>query len=275
MEGIRLNQYEKEINNINEQIATLPDVEQLAILHEIIDDTPFKTQNYNKYAHEEYYICHNKPKIIESEKKRVLLKPYKTMPDCDLAKLISGRDSVRDYANKEVTFEQFSTLLHYSFGVKRIARGAYDQREYPFRYCNSAGGLNHLDLYVFVNNVRGLESGIYYYDFINDDLIQMEYGNMRSIIGRLNFQNEFSIYSNFVVAIVSDLSRIVPKYYKRAYRMVHVDAGIALSYLQIIGEYVGVSSCIVAGFLENELERLLCLSRDDYPIATMAFGIKS
>ena len=36
MEGIRLNQYEKEINNINEQIATLPDVEQLAILHEII-----------------------------------------------------------------------------------------------------------------------------------------------------------------------------------------------------------------------------------------------
>ena len=275
MEGIRLNQYEKEINNINEQIAILPDVEQLAILHEIIDDTPFKTQNYNKYAHEEYYICHNKPKIIESEKKRVLLKPYKTMSDCDLAKLISGRDSVRDYANKEVTFEQFSTLLHYSFGVKRIARGAYDQREYPFRYCNSAGGLNHLDLYVFVNNVRGLESGIYYYDFINDDLIQMEYGNMRSIIGRLNFQNEFSIYSNFVVAIVSDLSRIVPKYYKRAYRMVHVDAGIALSYLQIIGEYVGVSSCIVAGFLENELERLLCLSRDDYPIATMAFGIKS
>lgn len=68
MEGIRLNQYEKEINNINEQIATLPDVEQLAILHEIIDDTPFKTQNYNKYVHEEYYICHNKPKIIESEK---------------------------------------------------------------------------------------------------------------------------------------------------------------------------------------------------------------
>ena len=70
------------------------------------------------------------------------------------------------------------------------------------------------------------------------------------------WSSEFSKWSFqyiqiWFVAIVSDLSRIVPKYYKRAYRMVHVDAGIALSYLQIIGEYVGVSSCIVAGFLEK------------------------
>ena len=102
----------------------------------------------------------------------------------------------------------------------------------------------------------------------------MDHGNVRSVISRVNFQNEFSVYANFVAVVVSDLTRIVPKYYKRAYRMVHVDAGIAMAYMQMLGEYLGISSCIVAGFLENELERLLELSCDDYPIATMAFGVK-
>ena len=275
MEGIRLNKYSNEIKNVELQISALPDIEQVAVIHEMIDDTPFKTQSYNKYVHDEYYIRHNKPEILESEGKRFLLKPVESMTDFDLAKLIQGRDSLRDYANTEITFEQLSTILHYSMGKKRIARGAYDQREYPFRFCNSAGGLNHLDLYLLINRVEGIESGIYYYDFIGDALIQVDHGNMRSIISRVNFQNEFSVYSNFVAVVVSDLSRIVPKYYKRAYRMAHVDGGIAMAYMQTIGEYLGVSSCIVAGFLEHELERLLHLTQNDYPIATMAFGVKN
>lgn len=275
MEGIRLNKYSNEIKNVELQISALPDIEQVAVLHEMIDDTPFKTQSYNKYAHDEYYIRHNKPEIIESTGKRFPLKPAESMADCDLAKLIQGRDSLRDYANKDITFGQLSTILHYSMGKKRVARGAYDQREYPFRFCNSAGGLNHLDLYLLINRVEEIESGIYYYDFIRDTLIQMDHGNMRSIISRVNFQNEFSVYSNFVAVVVSDLSRIVPKYYKRTYRMAHVDGGIAMAYMQTIGEYLGVSSCIVAGFLEHELERLLHFTQDDYPIATMAFGVKN
>ena len=275
MEGIRLNKYSTEIKNIELQIASLPDIEQVAILHELIDDTPFKTESYNKYAHDEYYICHNKSEIVSGSGKRILLDVPEEFPECNLVKLIANRDSARDYTNKSISFQQLSTMLHYSLGKKRIARGAYDQREYPFRFCNSAGGLNHLDIYLFINRVDGIESGIYYYDFISDALIQMDHGNMRSIIGHVNFQNEFSIYSNFVGVIVSDLSRIVPKYYKRAYRMAHVDGGIAMSYLQILGEYVGISSCIIAGFLEHELEKLLHLTCDDYPIATMAFGTRN
>ena len=275
MEGIRLNKYSDQIKEISNNIANLPDIEQVAIIHEIIDDTPYKTKEYNKYLHDEYHISHNKANIINSNAKRIKLKPCEDMSNCDLKKVITQRYSIRDYKNEEVSFEQFSTILHYSFGKKRTARGAYDQREYPFRFVNSAGGLNHLDLYVFVNKVTGVESGIYYYDFINDELIQIEHGNMRLAEKYVNYQNEFTVYSNFIVTIVSDLSRIVPKYYKRAYRMVHMDAGIATAYMQLLGEYLGVSSCIVAGFLENELEKLLSLTENDYPISTMSFGIKN
>lgn len=275
MEGIRLNKYSNKLKNVEMQIAELSDIQQVAVLHEMIDDTPFKTQSYNKYQHNEYCIRHNKSELLQHGRKRIPLVLLEEMPKCDLIKLIAGRDSLRDYANKNITFAQLSMLLHYSMGKKRVARGAYNQREYPFRFCNSAGGLNHLDLYLLINCVEGIESGIYYYDFIDDALIQMDYGNMRSIIGSINFQNEFSVYSNFVAVIVSDLARIVPKYYKRAYRMAHVDAGIAMTYMQLIGEYLNVSSCIIAGFLEHEIERLLKLTENDYPIATMSFGVKN
>lgn len=275
MEGIRLCKYSDELKNIEIQLATLSDREQIRVLHEMLDDTPFKTQNYNKYQHDEYDIRHNRLGILKSGKKTIPLILSDDFPVCNFIDLIAQRSSLRDYANQEVSFEQFSALLHYSMGTKRIARGAYNQREYPFRFCNSAGGLNHLDLYLLINRVESIESGVYYYDFINDSLIQMDYGNMRSVISRVNFQNEFSVYSNFVAVIVSDLSRIEPKYYKRSYRMAHVDGGIAMAHMQVLGEYLGLSSCIIAGFLEHELENLLHLTEDDYPICTMSFGVKN
>lgn len=69
MEGIRLNKYGAELKNIEMQIATLSDIQQVAVLHEIIDDTPFKTQSYNKYQHDEYYIFHNKPVLLRGDRK--------------------------------------------------------------------------------------------------------------------------------------------------------------------------------------------------------------
>lgn len=276
MDGIRIEKYQNDINEVREVVAKYPDIEQVAILHEVIDDTPFKTQNYMKYIHDEYYIKHNKSDIIKK-----CSKFYELYSDFDeneesmsVIQSIKDRFSVRDYTNKPISFKDFSKIIHYSMGVKCVGRGAYDQREFPFRYCNSQGGLNHLDLYIIVNNVEGLEQGLYYHDFINQRIYQMDKGNMRSLIGEINFQNDFSTYSNFLAIIVSDLSRVVPKYYKRAYRMAHVDAGIASSYLQLISEQCGINSCIIAGYLENRVEELLNLTKDDYPILTMSFGYK-
>lgn len=275
MNGIRIDKYQEDINSVRNIIAKYPDIEQVAILHELIDDTPFKTKNYMKYIHDEYYIKHNKSDIINN-----CSKFYELDIDSNeevsrgVIELIKDRYSVRDYKNMPIKFKEFSQIVHYSMGLKCFGRGAYDQREFPFKYCNSQGGLNHLDLYLIVNNVEGVEQGLYYYDFIENKIWQMDNGNMRSIIGEINFQNEFSTYSNFLAIIVSDLSRVVPKYYKRAYRMAHVDAGIVSAYLQLTAEKNDISSCIVAGYLEHRVEDLLNLTEDDYPILTMSFGYK-
>lgn len=276
MKGIRIEKYKNEINQINEIIAKYPDIEQVSILHEILDDTPFKTENYTKYNHDEYYIKHNKSNIIKDCTKfyQLYSNLQQNKDEDNLIELISERNSERDYTNNMITFEDFSMIIHYSMGIKNIGRGVYNQKEFPFRYCNSQGGLNHLDLYLIINNIEKIEQGLYYYDFLENKIWQMDRGNMRGIIGEINFQNEFSIYGNFLAIITSDLSRVAPKYFKRSYRMAHVDAGIVGAYLQLLSEKYKIKSCIIAGYLEHNLEKLLNLTENDYPIVTISFGQK-
>ncbi|WP_175637888.1 SagB family peptide dehydrogenase [Metabacillus schmidteae] len=275
MEGTRIKEIPDKLQQIKEQLLDVTDMDQVKVAHEIIDDTPYKTKNYMKYMHDEYYIQHNKEHIIKQSHKKIPLKVNsERFQNKMVSHLISNRHSLRDYENKKVDFETFSNIIHYSFGVKNYGLGAYNQKKYPFKYTNSQGGLNYLDLYIVVNNVEGLEQGLYYYDFINDELCLMDIGNMRPLINEINFQNEFTVYSNFICFIVADMERVVPKYYKRAYRFSHVDTGILAAYLQLIAEYHDLGSCSVAGYLEHKLEELLDLSSNDYPILSICFGYK-
>lgn len=275
MRGLRINKYLNEITKIREELQEHDDLNQVAILHELIDDTPYKTQDYYQYVHNEHYIVHNKKELIDNYIEHYELRPSEIGEIADLYSIIRNRNSVRDYLNKKMTFEEFSNIIYYSFGVKSVSRGAYDQRAYPFKFVNSQGGLNYLDLFLFINTIEGVEQGMYYYDFISNRICQIDYGNFRNTINEIHFQNEFAVYGNFIVVLVADLTRAVPKYYKRAYRMAHVDTGIVLSYMQIISEYQGISSCVIAGYLEHVLEEALNLNDHDYPIATMSFGYKS
>lgn len=275
MEGTRINSHSEKIQQVKENLLDLTDMDQVQVIHEIIDDTPYKTKNYMKYLHDEYYIQHNKPEAINQSIAQYELdadrsyKPYK-----DLLSTVSERHSLRDFENKSIDFKTFSNIIYYSFGVKFYGLGAYNQKKYPFKYTNSQGGLNYLDLYIVVNQVDSLEQGLYYYDFMNNTLCLLDRGNMRPILNEINFQNEFSVYSNFVCFLVADMHRVVPKYYKRAYRFAHVDTGIVAAYLQLIAESYHVSSCAVAGFLEHKVEDLLGLNGEEFPTLSICFGCK-
>ncbi len=273
MEGTRINEVRDQIQAVREVLLNRTDFDHLKVIHEVIDDTPYKTRNFMKYMHDEYYIEHQRKDIIEKSLRKYPLKVnHSKIQHKDIFSIIANRHSLRDYANKEVDFDVFSNIIHYSFGVKYWGMGAYNQKRFPFKYTNSQGGLNYLDLYIIVNKVEQLEKGLYYYDFIRDELCLIDQGNMRPLISEINYQNEFTVYSNFVCLIVADMERVVPKYYKRAYRFAHIDTGILAAYLQLLAEYHGLGSCCLAGYLEHKIEDLLGLNSNQYPILCMSFG---
>lgn len=275
MQGTRINEMPNKLQEMKELLIDCSDMDQIKVVHEIVDDTPYKTKDYMKYMHDEYHIEHNRQeKILYSQEKYKLKANPEKYSDTTFVDVISQRTSLRDYKNKPIDFETFSNIIHYSFGVKNIGVGAYNKKEFPFKYSNSQGGLNYLDLYIVVHNVEGIKKGLYYYDFINDELCLMDEGNMRVLINEINFQNEFTVYGNFMCFIVADMDRVVPKYYKRAYRFSHVDSGILAAYLQLNAEYHQLGSCNVAGYLEHKLEDLLGLSSNEFPILSMCIGQK-
>lgn len=273
VEGVRQEKYRNEIKLIKDKLSKFEENEKVGILHEIFDDTPYKTRDYDKYSHDEYYIVHNKKQLIEEAGKKFKLKP-KEMTKQSITSLIKHRKSLRDYSNKEVDFETFSTIIHYTFGLKNIESGIYNEKFFPFKYVNSQGGLNYLDMYIIVNGVEKVPDGLYYYDFLNNQICLIEQGHMRTILSEIHFANEFVAYGAFSCFIIADLSRVMPKYYKRAYRMAHVDSGIVIGYLQLLAEASGIHSCVVAGFLEHKLDKLLHLAANEIPIISVTFGEK-
>ncbi|EUJ21532.1 SagB/ThcOx family dehydrogenase [Listeria aquatica] len=244
----------------------------IRLVHEVIDDTPYKTKNYEQYKvlEEDYYIENISPKYKNAKNVIKLAE----VSDNLVNDLLQNRKSVRDYANEEMTFSEFSTLMSTSFGWKETFVGAYSRREFPVKKTNSQGGINYLDMYLFINNVENIESGIYYYNFLKHELVQIDHGNVRPIINKIHYQNEFITYANICVLYVADFNRVSWKYLRRSYRFAHVDTGIAAANLQITAESLGLGSCIVAGYLEHEVEKYLELESEELPILSVSIGKK-
>lgn|GEM_PF-1909675 len=274
--GTRINQFAEEISQINEILIEKTNMEKILILHELLDDTPYKTGNYMQYDLDEYYIKHQKEEIIRNKHlDRIKLVPSENLNRLPLDEVIVTRKSIRDFSSEKVSFEQFSNILFYAFGKREHIRGIYDQRNYPLKFSNTQGGLNHLDIYVVVNNVEDVNEGLYYYDFIYNQLVCLDKGIMRTILAKIHYQSEFVVYAAFNIFIILDLERVVWKYLKRAYRFSHVDTGILLAYLQLVANYHKIGSCAVAGYLEHELENFLGLNEHEIPILSIAFGKKT
>lgn len=260
----------EQIEKIQKELSGNTTNEVIRIVHEVIDDTPFKTRNNEQYsiAEDEYYIKNTNIRFT-SEDLRMQLKK---VSHNNITQLLQNRQSVRDYSNKKITYSDMSTLMGVSFGLKETFKGAYSKKEFPVKTSNSQGGLNYLDLYLLINNVENIDSGIYYYDFLQHELVQLDYGNVRPIINKIHYQNEFTTYGNLLAIYVADFKRISWKYLRRSYRFAHVDAGIAVANLQLVTKSLGLGSCIVAGYLEHEIENYLELPKDEIPIVSVSIG---
>lgn len=138
---------------------------------------------------------------------------------------------------------------------------------------NSQGGFNHQDIYLFVNKIDGLDEGIYYYDFVNHELILIHSISYKYAMQEIGYMmNEYVAYSSFSLILVSNINRIKEKYKSRCYRYAHVDIGIMASNIQLYSESIDIGSVMIAGFLEHKVIEYCNLSDLEIPILLMSFG---
>jgi len=186
--------------------------------------------------------------------------PNPNLTELNLFDVLYKRRSVRKFdKSKPVNLEELSTILFYSGGIM----GKYE----PFQNkpkCNlfafpSAGGLVPTDIYFFVTNVEGLDSGIYYYNPYEHNLKIIDKGfspqDYRKITGSYNL----AVNSSFVVYILGDMELTGYKYGDRGYRFMNLEAGHLAQNLYLTSTAIGAGAVASGGFLDKEILEMLKL----------------
>ncbi|HWQ17304.1 MAG TPA: SagB/ThcOx family dehydrogenase [Sulfolobales archaeon] len=191
----------------------------------------------------------------------------------DASEILLARRSIRSFKNKPVELEVLSSLLHIAFGVTKWEEGIYGYDLYPLRAFPSAGALQPVEIYLSANNVAGLSQGIYRYIFINHSLDPLKLGDYSKTLSEIALDQDHVAEAPINIIITIFWARSAWKYGSRGYKYSLLDAGFAGENLYIASKILGLGTCAVGAFFEEELCELLgadCVS--EIPVLIMPVG---
>lgn len=189
------------------------------------------------------------------------------------SEILLTRRSVRSFREDPIGIKTLSALLHLAFGVTRWEEGVYGQRSFPLRSFPSAGALQPVEIYVSASRVKDLPQGVYRYVFINHSLDPIRPGDQSENLARIALDQDHIAAAPVAIVITIFWARSAWKYGSRGYKYSLLDAGFAGENLYIASKILGLGTCAVGAFFEEELCDLLkidCFS--EIPVLIMPVG---
>jgi len=188
--------------------------------------------------------------------------------------VVKARASRRDFGTDPLGQAQLLGLLHWTVGARSVTV-AYDWRNAPQRYVPSAGGLASVDAYVIVNNVEGLPHGSYYYDY-RKGLVSLSSGYMAQKVADLMPGQAWLSRAAAVVVFVANTKRVTHKYDAMAFKLMLLDAGVAVGHAELVASALEMRATILGGLPADQLAALLKIDNQTrVAIATLAVGTRS
>lgn len=190
--------------------------------------------------------------------------------DINLRKAIEKRASIRQYSESPLSLEELTYLLWCTQGVKNVVPGR-TRRNVP-----SAGARHSFETYLLINNVYGLEKGLYRYLAIENKLLLVSTDNnitekvTKACMGQKMVENSAV---TFIWGVV--VERMYWRYGERGYRYMHLDAGHVCQNLYLAAESIKSGVCAIAAYDDDEINELLKLDGEDqFVIYIAAVGKK-
>ncbi|MDD1693922.1 MAG: SagB/ThcOx family dehydrogenase [Methanoregula sp.] len=181
------------------------------------------------------------------------------IPHADLRTAIEQRQSVRDYAHEPMTLDELSFLLWCTQGVKQV-----HGTQVTFRTVPSAGARHAFETFLLVNDVEGLEPGLYRYLALSHQIQQIDTDpTLSHRITAACFDQQFILRSGVVFLWTAVPYRMTWRYGERGYRDLHLDAGHVCQNLYLATGAVGCGTCAVAAFNDDEMNELLGINSED------------
>ena len=201
--------------------------------------------------------------------------PWRRLPDVadtQYAASLRARLSCRTFAPAGVGLDQLSELLWAAYGVTgRSQLGALEFLERPLP---SGGGLYALELYTLVRAVHDLPPGVHHFSPITHGLELVRDTDLPPrLLTYLFLGQALAADAAFVVVITAVVARSLTKYGDRGYRYLLLEAGHAAQNLNLRAPALGLGTCNLGGFLDDELAALLAVNVEyEIPLYAIAVG---
>ncbi len=181
----------------------------------------------------------------------------------NLWECLRKRRSIRKYSNQPITVTDLSNLVWATQGVtEKIGR-------HLLRTAPSAGALYPFETYLYINNVEGLEKGFYHLHVASFSLEQLKTGEFSreltaAALGQTMVGRAAVVFLWSAVPL-----RCMAKYRNRGIRYIFLDLGHVCQNLQLAATVMGMGSCPIGAFFDDELNNLLELDGVDETIVYM------
>lgn len=197
------------------------------------------------------YKCYPAAKITT-------LEPYKdVIPTVDFFKTIGNRRSKRNYTEYRISLSEIYQLLHYSYGITGKAKLRNNEGYWNYRAVPSGGGLYPLEVYIYIQNAD-IESGIYHYrPDINAIELISNITILKDITKALACDNINMNNACCIIFVTSIFLRTLLKYGERGYRFIMQEVGFLAQNISLICEAIGLSSCMLGGFIDDDINKIL------------------
>ncbi len=188
----------------------------------------------------------------------------------DLDRLIAERTSTYAFADRPIALADLASLLHVGAGMKRLVETS--EGTIPLRMAPSAGSLQPVNVYVAAAEVDDLNQGLHYYDPVRHALDLVSVDDPRPALEQGCMQ-PFVAASPAVLILTCSLDRVRWHYGSRAYRSVHLDAGVQAHNLMLVASGLGLGCCAVFGFFDEHLDRFVGIDgRDEFTTLLIPVG---
>ncbi len=216
--------------------------------HNLTSRTPFNMHGLNPPTYEV-------PPFKELPQAKTLELPDPILPERPLAECIRQRVSCRRFAADPLSLHSLSTLLASGYGVLNILEmdGEFLERAVP-----SGGALYPLELYVLVQRVKGLQSGIWHYLPLGHCLEQVHAHTLpRLLTAEMFLGQPYLTDCAAIIFITSIVERSMWKYEDRGYRYILLEAGHVAQNLNLCATAMDLGCLNLGGFFDRDVLGLL------------------
>ena len=208
-----------------------------------------------------------RPKPVFENGPEILLPKPSFKGSVSVEEALHQRRSIREYAEDSLTIDNISQMLWAAYGVSDSIKG---RKMYYLKTAPSAGARYPLEIYIAVGKVKGVKAGIYHYSPIRHSISSIALGDFRS---SLDNGQDMVTQAPATLVFTAFYERTTSKYGDRGKeRYVCMDLGHAGQNVYLQAVALGMGTCAIAAFTDDDVSKLLNLKKEESPLYIMPFG---